>query len=204
MIARQRALLAAGYKGSSTDRYQSAGSTFANWLVEREYLDRSPFRRLPRIPIDDMAFYALDDGGIVLLERACERYARTARRLCDHDRAVLRFAEGRGIALEWADIDLDKRQLTVRAATTKTRKGRVGTMPRKLVAFIRQRRDELPAKRPLDSTRSTITRRTCGRRPRSRSTSRSMAAGILSPARYCGVVPTSSKSKRLLGTPACV
>ena len=150
VIARQQALLDQGYKGSSVDTYRKGAIIFANWLVDQNYLDRTPFRKMPRIPIDT-AFYCLDDAGIVAIENACHRWAGKPDIACMTMLALCSgLRKGEALALEWSDIDLNRGWLSVRAATTKTRKGRQVPMPKKLISFLQQRRGLLPAKRPFN------------------------------------------------------
>ena len=149
VIGRQRSLLALGYMGSTARKLQSVGRAFANWLVDREHLDRTPFRRLPPIPVDDMTFYATDDAGIIKLELVCKEWPDPRVAAAVMIALTTGMRKGEILALTWDDFDFTQRRLTVRASIAKTMGGRLLKMPRKLVAFLEERREQLPGKRPF-------------------------------------------------------
>jgi integrase len=149
VIARQQQLLAEGYKGSSVVSYRKGASAFANWLVEHGHLDRTPFHRLPRVPVDE-SFSCLDDGGMRMLEVRCERHEELPMACAAMIAMLCGLRKGEVQKLEWRDFDMVRNRLTVRAANTKTRKGRIVGLPAKLVAFLAERRDRLPDHRPFN------------------------------------------------------
>jgi len=97
-----------------------------NWAVGREYLDRTPFRR----------------GTEVLIRLELEDNVRRRRISPDEEAALLRVAapllrsmiiaaldtgmrRGEMLALRFADVDVSRRLITLRGATTKSGKTRV-------------------------------------------------------------------------------
>lgn len=149
LFARQEAL-EEYFKGSTVRTYRKSTSIFCNWLREEaELIRKNPCKKLPTIPVDE-AFTCLDEPDIFLLERACLRKGVAADTGCVVMMCLnLGLRRGEACALEWSDINWAKRSVHIRAATTKTRKPRDLTLPRKLVEYITARRDRLADKRPF-------------------------------------------------------
>ena len=138
------------YAGSTVRLYQKATATFAAWLVEHEHIARTPFRKLPKIPVDEK-FYFLDDRGMTNMVAACARYEEP-RMAC-----LAAIAMGCGLRrneimnLTWDDFDWTREppRITVRARTSKTKKGRPVPIPASVVELLHKRRHELSLKRPF-------------------------------------------------------
>jgi integrase len=149
VIERTNRLLAEGYKGSTVQAYRVLVSMFINWCCDKGHLDRTPLRRLPRIPVERRIRF-LDTEGVRRLEIACAKHD-------DHQMAAvamlalhsgLRIGEIR--ALAWQDIDFGAGTVTVLASTSKTRKGRVVGLSRTLRSFLQTVRQHLAVDEPFN------------------------------------------------------
>ncbi len=117
--------LARSRRPATINRYLSLLRHMFNWAVEREYLDRSPFRR----------------GSVALIRQEREDNRRHRRVSSDEERSLLDVApshlrsmivtaldaglrRGEMLALTWADVDARPGWLRLRGETTKSGKTR--------------------------------------------------------------------------------
>ena len=148
IIARQRSLLAQGYAGSTVVTARKYTATFATWCLDHEYLDRSPFRRLPTIPVD-LPERFLSDAEWWQLEATCRSWPEVRIAAAVFVTLNIGLRKGECQKLEWSDIKLEQRRVRVRAETTKTRKPRTVWLPQHVAEWLVERRSELPDTAPF-------------------------------------------------------
>jgi integrase len=120
-----RDLKAAGKKPATVNRHLALLRAMLNWAVEREYLDKTPFRK----------------GSQALIKLERENNQRSRRLSSDEEKALLAKAKGnvralivaaldtgmrRGelLSLRFGDVDLVKGVIHVRAENAKSKRGR--------------------------------------------------------------------------------
>ena len=139
------------YAGSSVMTYRKAVAIFFNWMVDKEFIAKSPFRRLRRIPIDKKT-YVLEEENIQRLKDFMATYDRNHAVACLimlYLCAGLRKDEAKKLLR--SDFNWSKNRLTIRAATTKSRRSRWFTISKELRAFLDQRLPHLPETLPFQT-----------------------------------------------------
>lgn len=118
-------LKAKGRKPATINRYLALLRRMLNWAVEREYLDRTPFRR--------------GSQAVIKLER--ENNRRSRRLTADEEKRLLNAARpmtkalvvaaldtgmrrGELLSLRFGDVDFDRQVIHVRAENAKSKRGR--------------------------------------------------------------------------------
>jgi integrase len=112
-----------------------------NWGIRRGYIERSPFKigTEPAIALDreiprDRRFQNDDDEQKLL--DACDSHLRAVvTALLD---TACRLGEI--LSLQWRDVDLERRELTIRAEKTKTRTARIVPISTRLLATLEMRK----------------------------------------------------------------
>jgi integrase len=109
------ALRRAGQSKASTNRYKSLLSVMFKWAVDRDFARTNPVTGTGRLKEPERAVPYLSEGDVQRLVSACRDadYASFIRVLSD---TGLRRSEA--LALQWRDVDLARRSLTVRASKT--------------------------------------------------------------------------------------
>jgi integrase len=97
-------------------------NTFFNWLIEEEYINKSPMKSIKKVREDHKPKHVSLDV-IVKLLNACDR--KTYNGLRDYISIALCFDTGvrpsEMMKLLYSDFDLEHKQFTVRAEVSKTR-----------------------------------------------------------------------------------
>jgi integrase len=140
-----------GIKNSTVKTYWSKLNAFFEWLRIREQLKENPLRQMkPPEPVyeDERALKRDDIEKILATVMLNSKDSFTLRRdtMMIYILVFCGLRKGEFISLQTRDVDLEKRIITVRAETSKSKKTRQVPLGFQLVMHIREYLDELKKK----------------------------------------------------------
>ena len=131
------------YRNSSMATLRSKLNGFFNWLVERNYLELNPFSGIPYPEVsytDNRAFSPKEFEAICLAVNIKIQWANLL--IKKRNIAVIMFLFFTGvrkeelIGLKLSDIDLDRKLITIRAETSKSKRSRIIPMNTSLHSYL--------------------------------------------------------------------
>jgi integrase len=141
-----RGLEAAGKSGKTLQNYSEAIAAFADWAVERQYLDRDPLDKLKSFDTTpNTRRRAMTPAEIRLLLEHCA----PKRRLCYEAAFTAGLRAGELRSLKVLNLDVARGGLTLDAAWTKSRRAGFQPLPAWLVESLADSAKEKNAEDPL-------------------------------------------------------
>jgi len=131
------------YKNSSIAVVRSRLNAFFNWLVERKYLSENPFSRIPYPKVnftDRRAFSPREFESICFAINTKIQWANLLVK--KRNIAIIMFLSFTGVrkeellGLKLSDIDLERRLVTIRAETSKSKRTRIIPMNINLIPYL--------------------------------------------------------------------
>jgi integrase len=141
-----RGLEAAGKSGKTLQNYSEAIAAFADWAVNRQYLDRDPLDKLKSFDTTpNTRRRAMTPAEIRLLLEHCA----PKRRLCYEAAFTTGLRAGELRSLKVLNLDVARGGLTLDAAWTKSRRAGFQPLPAWLVESLADSAKEKSAEDPL-------------------------------------------------------